>query len=132
MTVIVGYTPGAAGLHVVRTAAREAQLRGLPLLVVNSGTGAAYADRGLATPEELTQLQAEAATPGLDVQVKQVTDAVSVDDTLVEEATQLQAELLVIGLRHRSRTGKFLMGSNAQNVLLRSPCDVLAVRIDHL
>jgi nucleotide-binding universal stress UspA family protein len=38
------------------------------------------------------------------------------------------AELIVIGLRHRTKTGKYLMGSVAQDVLLGAPCPVLAVR----
>jgi nucleotide-binding universal stress UspA family protein len=129
MTVVAGYMPTEAGQHVVDAAVREAHLRGLPLLVVNSATGAAYADRGLATPEALEDLRDRVAAEGLDVHVKQVTDTPSVADTLLAEAEKAQAALLVIGMRHRTRTGKFLLGSTAQTVLLRAPCDVLAIRL---
>ena len=40
------------------------------------------------------------------------------------------AELIVIGMRHRTAVGKFLMGSTAQRILLDAPCPVLAVKAD--
>jgi nucleotide-binding universal stress UspA family protein len=47
---------------------------------------------------------------------------------LIEVADKENAALIVIGLRRRSPVGKLLMGSNAQEILLRAPCPVLAVK----
>ena len=49
-------------------------------------------------------------------------------EDIVACALETGAELIVIGLRHRSKTGKYLMGSVAQDVLLDAPSPVLAVR----
>ena len=38
------------------------------------------------------------------------------------------AELLVLGLRHRNPVGKMLLGSTAQHLLLECPKPVLAVK----
>ncbi len=38
------------------------------------------------------------------------------------------AELLVVGIRHRNPVGKLLLGSVAQQVLLECPKPVLAVK----
>ncbi|MFE6508199.1 universal stress protein [Nocardioides sp. NPDC057767] len=129
MTIIVGYMPGDAGERVLAGAVREARTRDSSLLVVNSSTGGAYADRGLVPDTELDALRRRLADQGLEVEVRQYAEAISVAETLVDEAERVSADLVVVGLRRRSRTGKFLLGSTAQTVLLRAHCDVLAIRI---
>ncbi|WP_019203533.1 universal stress protein [Tsukamurella sp. 1534] len=48
---------------------------------------------------------------------------------LVDAATRLDAAVIVIGIKHRTATGKLLFGSSAQRILLDAPCPVLAVKI---
>ena len=50
-------------------------------------------------------------------------------DELLDLAGELDAELIVIGLRRRSPVGKLLLGSAAQHILLNSTVPVLAVRL---
>ena len=128
MTVIAAFAPTELGRTVSDVAAHEAARRKTDLVLLNSATGAAYADQGLATEAELEAATASATRLGVAVTVRQVRDALTVAETVLDEAERLNAELVVVGLRNRSRTGKFLLGSTAQTVLLRSPCDVLAVR----
>jgi nucleotide-binding universal stress UspA family protein len=128
MTVVVGYTPTPLGRRVLEAAIDEAARRDVELVVVNSATGASYADKGLAPQDELDRAVTDAQAKGVRARVQQVTDALAPAETLLDEAARVHADLIVIGLRSRSRTGKFLMGSTAQTVLLRSPCNVLAVR----
>jgi nucleotide-binding universal stress UspA family protein len=131
MTVVVGYTPTPLGRSVLEAAIEEAIRRNVDLVLVNSATGASYADKGLAPRGELEQAVVDAEARGVTVRVHQVTDALAAAQTLLDEASKAGAELIVIGLRSRSRTGKFLMGSTAQTVLLNAPCNVLAVRDPH-
>lgn len=49
-------------------------------------------------------------------------------ESIVEMAEGSGADLLVIGGRRRSPTGKVVFGSTAQQVLLDSPCPVTFVR----
>jgi nucleotide-binding universal stress UspA family protein len=49
-------------------------------------------------------------------------------EEVVELAEELGAELIVIGMRHRTAVGKFLLGSTAQRILLDAPCPVLSVK----
>jgi nucleotide-binding universal stress UspA family protein len=47
---------------------------------------------------------------------------------VIDVAVEVDASVLVIGLRHRTAVGKLLMGSTAQRILLDCPCPVLAVK----
>ena len=48
---------------------------------------------------------------------------------VVDAATALDASVLVIGIKHRTATGKLLFGSSAQRILLDATCPVLAVKV---
>jgi len=58
--------------------------------------------------------------------------AVRADDLageVVDLATELDAEMIVIGMRRRSPVGKLFLGSTAQDVLLNASVPVLTVRV---
>lgn len=52
-----------------------------------------------------------------------------IGETIVAHATSVGADYLALGLRNRSRVGKFLMGSEVQQILLDAPCPILGVPI---
>ena len=49
---------------------------------------------------------------------------------IVDLATEIDADRVVVGGRRRSPTGKAVFGSTAQEVLLSAPCPVTFVRSD--
>ena len=49
-------------------------------------------------------------------------------EAILRVAIQEGVDLIVIGMRERSRVGKFLMGSNAQDILLGAECPVLSMK----
>lgn len=51
-------------------------------------------------------------------------------DEIVRLATDTGAELVIVGGRGRSPTGKAIFGSTAQEVILSAPCPVTLVRSD--
>ena len=50
---------------------------------------------------------------------------------LIDVSEELAADLIVVGLRRRSRVGKLLLGSNAQRILIDAEVPVLAVKAAH-
>ncbi len=49
-------------------------------------------------------------------------------EDLVEFARDNNSDLLVVGVKRRSKVGKLLMGSTAQFVVLQAPCPVMTVK----
>ena len=47
---------------------------------------------------------------------------------LLDLATELEVDRIVIGTRRRSQVGKLLLGSTASDIILAAPCPVLSVK----
>jgi nucleotide-binding universal stress UspA family protein len=129
-TIVVGYVPKPEGKAALKRAVEEAQLRGSRLVVVNSHRGGREFDRddALETESQLGEVNALLSEAGVEHDVRQLVRGMDPAEDLVNVADEVDAELIVIGLRRRSPVGKLILGSNAQRVLLDAPCPVLAVK----
>jgi nucleotide-binding universal stress UspA family protein len=127
MTVVVGYVPTGEGEAALTAAADEARRRGTGIVVVSSTKGESHVDPTYRQTSALAHLAAGLRSEGLHVDVR-YTRGGDPADAIVSAAQEVDAELVVVGLRRRSPIGKVLLGSTAQSVLLHAPCSVLAVR----
>ena len=135
MDVVVGYhlTPeGQAALDEARVVARERGARlhlvSLVPLPQNSEDARGY-ER--ARSEEQARLEGVAdqyAQEGLDCRAHVPNGVKRAADAILSVAHIERADLIVIGMRRRSRVGKLVLGSTAQEVLLDSECHVLSVK----
>jgi nucleotide-binding universal stress UspA family protein len=131
-TVVVGYVPKPEGEAALRTAMREAELRGARLVVVSSHRGGTDVepDAGGPAGTDLEAVRAVLDGTGVDYDIRQLVRGFEPAEDLISIAEANAAELIVIGLRRRSPVGKLILGSNAQRVLLDAHCPVLAVKAD--
>lgn len=128
MTILIGYLPAPEGEAALETAFAEAKLRNTDVVVLNSPR------RG--TTDSITQIQqkdaerilAQASEHGVAARVEQPAHEDDLVQTLNEWAEQEDADLIVIGLRKRSAIGKFILGSQAQRILLEADVPVLTVK----
>ena len=129
-TIVVGYVPKSEGKAALRRAAEEAKLRNSRLVVVNSHRGGREFDRedAIESEAQLEEVKNELRKAGVEHEVRQLVRGMDPAEDLVNVATEVDAEFIVIGLRRRSPVGKLILGSNAQRVLLDAPCPVLAVK----
>lgn len=128
MTVVVGYVPKPEGRAALRAALEEAGRRGEPLHVLNTSRGDAAIDPSYAPEEDLDEVRRQLEESGVEFELEHRISGHDGAADVVATAKRLAASLVVIGLRRRSPTGKFLFGSDAQRILLDVHCPVLAVK----
>ena len=128
MTILVAYVPRPEGEAAFEKGLEIAQQTKEQLVVVNAGPGGPKEDPSLANEWDIERLEKRAAEAGVKLEVKQFVRGSSAVTEVEMLVTERQVSLVVIGLRVRSRVGKLLLGSVAQDILLSVPCPVLAVK----
>lgn len=127
MSVVVGYVSTPEGEAALATGLAEAERRGARLIVVLSDRGRFGAAAG-ASDDEADELRARLTDARVQVEVRVTTRGRDVAEDIVGAAEEVDAQLIVVGLRRRTPMGKLLLGSNAQRILLDAACPVLAVK----
>lgn len=131
MAVVVGYLPTPEGSAALSVAVAEALLRRERLVVVHSTGGSrppVAGEPGRGAGDDLADAARRMDVAGVPHELRQVVGGPGPADDLLDVAEQVGATLVVIGLRRRTPVGKLILGSDAQRVLLDSPCPVLAVK----
>jgi nucleotide-binding universal stress UspA family protein len=127
--IVVAWSPDDYGRAALTQAVAEARLRGLGVVVVNATRGDALVDDRFASDDDLAGVRAGLEDAGLSYDVRQTVGA-DVGDQVLEVAADVDATLVVLGMRRRTPVGKLIMGSAAQRILLGASCPVLAVKPD--
>ncbi|MEU1238147.1 universal stress protein [Micromonospora aurantiaca] len=128
MTVLVGYVPSPMGMAALQAAIGQARFRDEPVLVVNTSRGDAYVDPGFAQQPDLDAVTRELTASGVPFAIRQLMQGRDAAEEIADLAEAQDVSLVVIGIRHRSPIGKLILGSTAQEILLRVSCPVLAVK----
>ncbi|MEE8602237.1 universal stress protein [Euzebya tangerina] len=129
MKILVGYVDTPEGHAAVAAATAEAKLRDATLFLVHSFHGEGRDEDQIAGYEEqLEAISSDLATEGVSSEVHALVRGADPGKDLVAYAREQDIDLIVIGVRRRSPVGKFVLGSNAQDVLLGADCPVLAVK----
>jgi nucleotide-binding universal stress UspA family protein len=131
VNIVVGYLPSREGSAAFDHALSLARGDSGRLVVVNTGRNGDNSDASFASGQDLDAISAELSAAGVDHEVRQPTTSISAAEAIIETATEVAADLIVIGLRRRSPVGKVITGSTAQAVLLDAACPVLAVKPGH-
>ncbi|GAA4624425.1 MULTISPECIES: universal stress protein [Cellulomonas] len=127
MGIVVGYLATPEGRAALGAAVGEARLRGTRVVVVLSARPDESAERRAETDAALAAASAELTAEGVEHEVRRLEGGDAADD-LITTAEQIDACLIVLGLRRRSPVGKLILGANAQRVLFDAPCPVLTVK----
>jgi nucleotide-binding universal stress UspA family protein len=128
VTVVVAYLPTPEGEAAFAAGLAESDRRSEPLVLVNSPRTGAPVSNTVADEPTLARLRESAAAHNVELDVRLEGHTDDLVDLLLNTADEVDASVIVIGLRHRTAVGKLLMGSNAQQILLQTRRPVLAVK----
>lgn len=131
MTIVVGYSPSGQGRAALRAALRYAARTREGLAIASHQYH--DAERGITAASE-AEVRAElesVGTPCGDVTVHSNPER-DIGEFLLSLVEEVDASLVVIGLRRKPPIGKMNLGASARRVVLGAPCPVLAVKDDSL
>jgi nucleotide-binding universal stress UspA family protein len=138
MAIVVGYTDRPESRVALARAIQEARLRGASLHIVQAlqeppgedpGHVRRWSDRIDHARAEGSELEGKLRQDGVDAHFNLLLlSPEPAAKQLLRVANDVNADLIVIGLRRRSPVGKLVLGSVSQELLLEANCAVLAVK----
>ncbi|MPZ54142.1 MAG: universal stress protein [Acidimicrobiia bacterium] len=134
MSVVVGFVDRPEGEAAFDLAIRVAKHRETDLVLVHSLKGGTSdsIESAEVYARKLDEMDRRLTEEGVEHTVKEYVRGNEPVEDLVRAAAEFEADLIVIGIRRRSQTGKLLLGSNATDILFNAPCPVLTVRANSL
>lgn len=129
-TVVAGFIDSAEGWAALEAGIAEARRRETSLAVIHSLTGGdrTTTEEYKESAEALDRIRQRLEDEGIEHDVHEYVRGNRPARDLLDAAEQLDAEVLVIGVRRRSATGKILLGSNALEILHDADVPVLCVK----
>ncbi len=139
MPIVVGYTDRPESQVALDRAIEEAQLRADSLHIVqalqespgeNPGQVREWSQRIDRARAQGSRLEERLRQQDVDAHFQLLLlSAEPTASQVLRVAEDVEADLIVIGLRRRSPVGKLLLGSVSQELLLEADCAVLAVKV---
>lgn len=129
-SIVVGFVDTPAGEAALEAGIVEAKRRDRPIVVVTSLVGgrSTNEEETLAAREAADRARARLADEGLEFDVREFVRGNTPSEDVIAASSELDTELIVIGIRRRSTTGKLILGSNALEILHDADVPVLCVK----
>ena len=104
--MLVGYIPSPEGVAALDYAVAYAEQNGAKLTVVNTGKDGDYAHPQYATAEDVDTIDDLLATKAVAHTIVRPTDGKPAAEALLETATEVGADAIVIGVRRAPRSAR--------------------------
>ncbi|MGP8050791.1 MAG: universal stress protein [Desulfobaccales bacterium] len=129
MKLVVAYRASEIGEKVLAQAVERARQSAAQVYLVTSLVG------GVDTPEEaieqartdLDRAAALLAEKGIAAETHLLVRGLSSGDDVVQFAQEIGADEILVGIWKKSKLGKVLFGSTAQDVILKAACPVSTI-----
>ena len=130
MKILVGIDGSNTSKDAMKVAIEYARaMSGELMAVASMSSGTTDENEKIRAMEDtLADVKAEAEKTAVTCGTHLLIRGNSAGEDIVEFADSNAVDLIVVGIKRRSRVGKILMGSTAQYVILRAGCPVLTVK----
>jgi nucleotide-binding universal stress UspA family protein len=126
--IVVGYIPTPEGLAAVDYATTVAERESATVTVVNTGVHGNDSDPSFADASELDAINDRLESRGIAHDVRQPVQVEVPAEEVLRVAEEVDADMIVIGLRRRSLVGKLFLGSTSQQIIIDAECPVVTVK----
>lgn len=130
MKILVGYRGTDVGKDLLELAARHAQAFDGQVIVVTSMKGGSDTDTMeiKAAEDNLAKIKPFFKEKNIPCDTRLLIRGMEPGEDIVMFAKENKVDEIIIGVRSRSKVGKFLFGSTAQMVILEANCPVVTVK----
>lgn len=130
MKILVGYKGTNVGKDLMDIAIKHAKAFDGKVFIVTSMVGGEKTGKQeiLKAEENLEQAKAYFDDFGVKSETHLLIRGLSAGEDIVKFAWENKIDEIIIGVRSRSKVGKFVFGSTAQVVILDAHCPVLSVK----
>jgi len=130
MKILVGYEGSEACLKALNLAVTYARPFKATVLVVNSQVGGEDSpkEKIIEAQEQLSFAEALLAQNRIACETHLLVRGQLPGEDIVEFAKEQKADLIIVGLKHLSKLGKLVFGSNAAYVVLNAHSPVVTVK----
>jgi nucleotide-binding universal stress UspA family protein len=130
MRILVGYDGSNAANEALNLTKKCAAAFSAKVDVVTSMAKATEGEQEVILQAErvLQYAQSIFEKDKIDCETHLLVRGLSAGEDIVKFAEDNGVDLIVVGVKRRSKVGKILLGSTAQYVIIKAPCPVLSVR----
>jgi nucleotide-binding universal stress UspA family protein len=128
MTVLLAYIHTPDGDAALAAAVHEARWRATNAVVVNVTRPVGEVDSPMSAEQGLDAVAALFQRAGVEVEVRQLPASPDRAGDILAVMSEIQPELVVIGMRRRSPVGELIIGSTTQRIMRGAECPVLVVK----
>lgn len=130
MKIVVGYKESKLSKGMLDLVKQHAKAFDATVYVISSlegGVGEKIEEID-AAKEELSYAEEVLKEAGINVETELLIKGLSPGEDIIEFAKEKDADEIVVGVKMKSKVGKFLLGSTAQYVILNAECPVVSVK----